>query len=65
MDIPTPEQVRAELAALSYSQLLRLAEVSGVPFGTLQKVARGDTPNPRLNTVRGVWPHLAALKQAA
>lgn len=65
MDIPTPEQVRDELAALRYTQLTRLSRQSGVPFGTLMKIARGETPNPRINTVRSVWPHLQELKQAS
>jgi hypothetical protein len=58
--IPSAAEVRAALSPLSRQQLVRLAAMSGVPFTTIQKIARGDTSDPRLDTVRGLLPHIQA-----
>lgn len=55
--IPTLDDLRVVLTQLSYPDLRKLSRVSGVPYTTLWKVRSGETPNPRLNTVRAFWPH--------
>lgn len=60
--LPSAAEVRAELSGLSRQQLLRLAALSGVPFTTLQKIARGETADPRLDTVREFMPHIVAAR---
>ena len=64
--IPSALQVRAWLLPLDSKQLQRLADLSGVPFGTLWKVRSGDTKDPRIETVRQIGMHLTeALKAPA
>jgi len=58
--IPSAEQVRQRLLLTDANDLPRLAEQSGVPFHTLLKIRRGETRNPRIETVRMLWPHLPA-----
>ncbi len=60
--IPKADDVRAMLAPLGYTQVQRLAVLSGVPFGTLWKVRSGATLNPRLDTVRRFAPYVARAK---
>lgn len=57
--IPSPAQVRALLAPMNQAQIQALADRSGVPFTTLLKVRTGETANPRLETVRAIWPELS------
>ena len=59
-DIPSALRVRAWLLPLGKTQLQRLAELSGVPFGTLWKIRSGDTKDPRIETVRQIAPHVSA-----
>jgi len=61
-DIPTPEQLRAKLEAMGAADMRRLADATQVPFHTLVKIRNGETTNPRLRTVRSLWP---ALNEAA
>lgn len=68
--IPSADDVRALLLPYTTGDLMRLAEECGVPWTTLIKVRNGQTANPRLETVRAVWPYLHAAttdptKQAA
>lgn len=56
--IPSAQEVRERLALLTRSDLITLAQKSGVPFTTLQKIQRGETEDPRIETVRAVWPHV-------
>jgi len=66
LDIPSAEQVRAELAPLSLKQLDKLAELSKVPATTIYKIKRGETANPGVETLRKFLPHIrAALKAVA
>lgn len=62
--IPTPAELRSRLAALTHAQVQALAEKTSVPFTTLWKVRGGETSNPRLETVRAVWPELVRLECA-
>jgi hypothetical protein len=39
-----------------------LSRLSGVPWTTLRKIRDGETPNPRLETVRQFLPHMAAVR---
>ena len=56
--IPTPIDLRSRLAALTHAQVQELARKTAVPFTTLWKVRGGETANPRLETVRAIWPEL-------
>jgi hypothetical protein len=56
--IPSADDVRARLLPYTTGGLMRLSEVCGVPWTTLVKVRNGQTANPRLETVRALWPHL-------
>jgi predicted transcriptional regulator len=58
--IPTAAEVRAELQTLNYSQSRALAKLAKVPFTTLLKIRSGVTPNPRIETVRMLLPHVKA-----
>jgi len=59
--IPSAEQVRAALRRVAPSELAELAASTGVPLPTLVKVRNGQTSNPRIETVRAVWPRLCAM----
>lgn len=65
MNIPSALQVQAWLSPMTNQQLQRLAEISEVPFTTLWKMRSGETTNPRIETVRKVYPHVAAVSDAA
>lgn len=58
--IPSAAEVRAMLGPLRRAQIVRLAELSAVSFNTLQKIASGETADPRLDTVRQFLPHIEA-----
>lgn len=57
-NIPSAQEVRKRLAKLTRAELTVLAKKTGVPFTTLQKIQRGETEDPRIETVRSVWPEL-------
>jgi len=66
MSIPTTETIRAELRRLTIKQMEQLADVSGVSFGALMKIRRGDTPNPGIETVAKFLGHIeSVIAQAA
>lgn len=62
--IPSPAQVRALLEPMNQAAIQNLAVRSGVPFTTLLKVRTGETANPRLETVRAIWPELIGAEGA-
>lgn len=62
--IPSIEEVRAHLLELTFAQLQRLAQASGVPFGTIWKIRAGDTTNPGIETVRRFVGCIATVKEA-
>lgn len=62
--IPSAGEVRSRLQALEPGQLEALAQRSGVPVTTLIKVRNGQTANPRLETVRVIWPELISAEDA-
>lgn len=59
--IPSSADVRDRLAGLSRAQLVQLAEQTGTPFTTLLKIRRGETQDPKLETVRSIWSALVAI----
>jgi hypothetical protein len=61
-NIPSAEQVRAALGNFSMAQVHVLSRLSGVPWTTLRKIRDGETPNPRLETVRQFLPHMTAVR---
>ena len=64
-DIPSALRVREWLQPLAKPQLQRLADLSGVPFGTLWKIRSGDTKDPRIETVRQIAPHVSEAAKVA
>jgi hypothetical protein len=50
--IPSVSDVRDSLAGLTTVQVRAIAEVAGVPFGTIWKIKTGETTNPGIETVR-------------
>lgn len=58
--VPTAATIREAMRPLRRSQLMRLATLSGVSFNTIQKIASGETADPRLDTVAAIVPHIAA-----
>lgn len=63
--IPSAAEVRALLSPLKRAQLVQLADLSGVSFNTIQKIASGETADPRLDTVKQFMPHVAAVAVVA
>jgi predicted transcriptional regulator len=61
-DIPTCAELRAKLLTLTWSQVQELSRTTGAPFTTVWKIRDGETVDPRLETVRLIWPHVANLK---
>jgi hypothetical protein len=57
--IPSTEELRARLRALTPGQMRALATFSGISVHTLIKVANGQTTNPGLDTVRAFEPHIS------
>lgn len=57
-DIPTSSELREKLAALSWAQVQELCRKTGAPFTTVWKIRSGETTDPRLETVRLIWPEL-------
>ncbi len=49
----TIEEMKKRKKELGYSNL-RLAEISGVPVGTVQKILSGETKSPRYDTIRAL-----------
>ena len=58
--LPSAAEVRAELQALTPTQIERCAETSGVPVATIYKIRRGETLRPGLDTVRQFAPYIKA-----
>lgn len=56
--IPSASHLRERMEHLDKGEMESLAKRSGVPFHTLRKLATGETGNPRLETVRQLWPEL-------
>lgn len=56
INMPTIDQVRSALAALSIDQLQSLGDASGVSWHTLYKIRAGTTLDPGIETVRAVLP---------
>lgn len=57
-NIPSAKELRELLAPMRYSDIRRISEASGVPFGTLWKVRSGETENPGIETVRSFLAHM-------
>jgi predicted transcriptional regulator len=56
--IPSATEIRAALQPYTIGKLMKLSDVCGVPWTTLVKIRNGQTTDPRLETVRAVWPAL-------
>ena len=64
-NIPSAAEVQGWLEPLSVQQLRRLSSVSGVPLTTIWNIRSGETENPRIETVRAIAPHVAAVAAEA
>jgi hypothetical protein len=61
--IPTAQQVKSLLEELAHSEVAALSRASQVPFTTLLKIKSGETADPRLSTVRAIWPELSRKRR--
>lgn len=50
----TLNAILRRLSGLNREDLRHIAVASGVPFDTLVKIARGETPNPRVLTTEAL-----------
>ena len=57
--LPTTEDIANGLRCLSLKDVRALAATCGVSYLVLWSIRRGNTRNPRLETVGRLWPHLA------
>jgi len=55
MDIFTP--VLDKLRASSEADVRLLADATGVPKPTIDKIKYGQTPNPRVQTIQRLYAH--------
>lgn len=55
------DRLRADCAGLTVPQLTELAQAMGIPAGTLIKVTRGETLDPRWSFVRKVIAHYQSI----
>ena len=51
-EIPGTDQLRNLLGRMTHQDLLALHKRTGVHWRTLWKIRSGETPNPRVGTVR-------------
>ena len=54
--IPSADAVRERLQSMSARDVVLLARRSSVPLPTIYKIRNGQTRNPRIDTVREIWP---------
>jgi predicted transcriptional regulator len=62
--IPSAAELRERLALMGHAQVQALAARAHVPFTTLWKIRTGETADPRLETVRAIWPELIETEGA-
>lgn len=58
--VPPLSQIVSRLKRLTQAETKQLAEDSGVPYATLNKIRFGITKNPGVETVRKFLPRLPA-----
>jgi hypothetical protein len=63
-ELPTVQEIRESLEALSFAEVKSLCEKCSVPFTTAWKLRTGVTTDPRIETVRALWPDLKPPKSA-
>lgn len=56
--------VRCLNAGQSYAEIAASADKTQTPFTTLWKIRSGETENPRIETVRAIWPELIGAEGA-
>ncbi len=64
-NIPSAEEVRSWLQPMTYAQVRRLSELSGVPLTTLWNIRANGKWNPRIDTVSKFAPHIGAARAEA
>ena len=55
------EPIRAFLAGMTQEQRRQVADACGVPFPTIQKIATGETPDPRVSTWAAIAEYMGAV----
>jgi len=56
--------IRERLAGRTQAEWRSIAEATGVPYTTLEKIAYGVTEDPRVSTVEPLFRHLKAEEAA-
>lgn len=59
--LPKLSDILAPISGLKDSQVGDAARASGVPKGTLIKILRGQTPNPRYESVRRISAYVVRM----
>lgn len=60
--VPSVSDVRAALLPLTLKQIVRLSEMSGVPWSTIYKIQRQETRDPGIETVRRFLPFIDQVR---
>lgn len=63
--IPSIQEVRQALLALTREEVRGLCAATEMPFTTVLKIRGGQTTDPGLETVRAIWPHLSKRRTKA
>jgi hypothetical protein len=61
-NMDTVERLKETIATGGRGLLTRIARESGVPYKTLEKIYRGDTKNPRYNSVKLLEAYFATAR---
>jgi predicted transcriptional regulator len=61
---PIFESLVAHLEGCSWPQVAELAQKSDVPYHTVAKIKRGETLNPRIETVQKLIDQIQPKRQA-
>jgi len=55
--------LRTVVAKLAADDLKRVAEATGVPYETLRRISKGNTPGPRVTTFERIAAYYAPKKR--
>lgn len=62
--VPSASDVRAALLPLTLKQIVRLSQLSGVPWTTIYKIQRQETRDPGIETVRRFLPYIDTARES-
>lgn len=63
LSVPSAADVQAELRPLTRAQLQQLGAAAEVPWTTIDKIRRGETRDPGIETVRRFLPLVDAARR--